>query len=158
ADKNGFIMILPDNPNQNCWDVGTSQALTHNGGSDTQAVVQMVKYALTKYNGDPARVYAMGGSSGAMMTQALLAVYPDVFRAGSARAGVAAGCWSAGFDSMQWSNSCAAGTNTKTATEWGDGVRAMFAGYTGHRPRLQLFHGDADQTIHYPNLGEAIKE
>ncbi|HYP89461.1 MAG TPA: PHB depolymerase family esterase, partial [Polyangiaceae bacterium] len=159
ADKNGFVLILPEATGRNCWDVGTTKSLTHDGGGDTQAVAQMVKYALTKYNGDPARVYAMGGSSGAMMTQALLAVYPDVFRAGSARAGVAAGCWAAGFDAtMQWSNSCANGTNTRTAEQWGDGVRAMFAGYTGHRPRLQLFHGDADATINYKNLGESIKE
>src|SRR3954462_12337613 len=32
ADKNGFILILPDNPNQNCWDVGTTASLTHDGG------------------------------------------------------------------------------------------------------------------------------
>jgi poly(hydroxyalkanoate) depolymerase family esterase len=159
ADKNGFVLILPEATGRNCWDVGTTKSLTHDGGGDTQAVAQMVKYALTKYSGDASRVYAMGGSSGAMMTQALLAVYPDVFRAGSARAGVAAGCWAAGFDAgQQWSNSCAGGTNTKTAMQWGDGVRAMFPSYTGHRPRLQLFHGDADATINYKNLAESIKE
>ena len=31
-------------------------------------------------------------------------------------------------------------------------------GYTGHRPRVQLFHGDADTTINYTNFTEAIKE
>ena len=31
-------------------------------------------------------------------------------------------------------------------------------GYTGHRPRVQLFHGDADTTINYKNFTEAIKE
>src|SRR6185369_7910364 len=145
ADKNGFIMILPDNKPQNCWDVGTMQALTHNGGSDTQAVVQMVKYALQKYNGDASRVYAMGGSSGAMMTQALMAVYPDVFRAGSARAGVPAGCWADGYaSSNQWSNNCAGGNTTKTAQQWGDLVRGMDPGYTGHRPRLQTMQGTSD--------------
>jgi hypothetical protein len=34
----------------------------------------------------------------------------------------------------------------------------MFPGYTGHRPRVQLFHGDADAIINYKNFGEAIKE
>jgi hypothetical protein len=34
----------------------------------------------------------------------------------------------------------------------------MDKGYSGHRPRLQLFHGDADGTITYKNLAEAIKE
>jgi len=159
ADANGFILILPDNPGQNCWDVGAKDSLTHDGGGDTKAVVQMVKYALTKYNGDASRVYAFGGSSGAMMTQALMAVYPDVFRAGSARAGVPAGCWADGYaTSNQWSNTCAAGSVSKTAQQWGDLVRAMYPGYTGHRPRLQVIQGDADQTISFKNSAESIKE
>src|SRR6185369_3959849 len=145
ADKNGFILILPDNPGQNCWDVGAKASLTHDGGGDTQGVATMVKYAITKYNADPKRVYAMGGSGGAMLTQALMAVYPDVFRAGSARAGVPAGCWADGYaSSNQWSNNCAGGNTTKTAQQWGDLVRGMDPGYTGHRPRLQTMQGTSD--------------
>ena len=159
ADKNGFILILPDNPGQNCWDVGSSQSLKHDGGGDTQAVAQMVKYALSNYNGDATRVYIMGGSSGGMMTQAMLAVYPDVFKAGSARAGVPAGCWADGYaSSNQWSNNCAGGNTTKTAQAWGDQVRAMYQGYAGHRPRVQTMQGEADTTISYKNTAEAIKE
>jgi len=160
ADANGFILILPDNPGQNCWDVGAKDtSLKHDGGGDTKAVVQMVKYALTKYSGDASRVYAMGGSSGAMLTQALMAVYPDVFRAGSARAGVPAGCWAEGYaTSNQWSDSCAGGNVSKTAQAWGDLVRGMFPSYMGHRPRLQIIQGDADQTISFKNSAEAIKE
>ncbi|WP_437573472.1 extracellular catalytic domain type 1 short-chain-length polyhydroxyalkanoate depolymerase [Sorangium sp. So ce887] len=159
ADKNGFIIILPEAMGRNCWDVGTTKSLTHDGGGDTQAVAQMVKYTLEKYSGDAERVYVMGGSSGAMMTQAMLAVYPDIFRAGAARAGVPAGCWADGFDpSNQWSGNCAGGRTSKTAQQWGDQVRAMYPGYTGHRPRLQIFHGTADATINYNNHGEAIKE
>ena len=159
ADQNGFILILPDNPGQNCWDVGSSQSLKHDGGGDTQAVATMVKYALSKYSGDASRVYIFGGSSGGMLTQAMLAVYPDVFRAGSARAGVPAGCWADGYaSSNQWSNNCAGGNTTKTAQQWGDLVRAMYPGYTGHRPRVQTMQGEADTTISYKNTAEAIKE
>ncbi|WP_437940070.1 extracellular catalytic domain type 1 short-chain-length polyhydroxyalkanoate depolymerase [Sorangium sp. So ce341] len=159
ADQNGFIIVLPEATGRNCWDVGSTKSLTHDGGGDTQAVAQMVKYTLEKYGGDPKRVYVMGGSSGAMMTQAMLAVYPDIFRAGAARAGVPAGCWADGFDpSNQWSGNCAGGRTSKTAEQWGDQVRAMYPGYTGHRPRLQIFHGTADATINYKNQGEAIKE
>jgi MYXO-CTERM domain-containing protein len=101
----------------------------------------------------------MGGSSGAMMTQALMAVYPDVFRAGSARAGVPAGCWADGYaTSNQWSNNCAGGNTTKTAQQWGDLVRSMYPGYTGHRPRVQTMQGEADTTISYKNTAESIKE
>ena len=110
ADKEGFILVFPDNKQRNCWDVGTQKALTHDGGGDTNAIALMTKYALCAYNGDQKRVFVMGGSSGAMMTQALLAVYPDVFKAGSARAGVPAGCWAEGYnDRNQWGGICSGG-------------------------------------------------
>jgi acetylxylan esterase len=159
ADSNGFILILPDNPGRNCWDVGADSSLKHDGGGDTQAIAQMVKYALAKYNGDASRVYVMGGSSGAMLTQTLMAVYPDIFKAGSARAGVAAGCWKESYKAgEQWSDPCADGTVSKTAQQWGDQARAMYPSYMGHRPRIQLVHGDADDLIKFKNMAESIKQ
>jgi len=163
ADKNGFIIIFPEATGHNCWDVGSSKSLKHDGGGDTHAVAQMVRYALTKYNADSSRVYAFGGSSGAMMTQALMGVYPDLFTAGVAVSGVHCGCWAVDYtgdtaSNGQWSGPCADGQVSKSAQQWGDLVRSMFAGYTGHRPRLQLWHGTADTTINYKNLTEAVKE
>jgi poly(hydroxyalkanoate) depolymerase family esterase len=158
ADQHGFIMIFPQTPN-NCWDVGSTKSLTHDGGGDTQAIAEMVKYTITKYNADAGRVYAIGISSGAMMTQALMGVYPDIFKAGAEFSGVADGCWSAGYDATnEWSSQCATGMVTKTAQQWGDLVRAQFPSYTGPRPRVQLWHGTADTTIVYSNLAESIKE
>jgi poly(hydroxyalkanoate) depolymerase family esterase len=157
ADQYGFIVVVPQTSN-NCWDVGSTKALTHDGGGDTQAIAEMVKYAISKYSANPDRVYATGDSSGGMMTQALMAVYPDVFKAGSAFAGVPAGCWSVGDPDGSWSNACAGGQVTHTPQEWGDMARAMDPGYTGPRPRVQLFHGDADATINYNNFKEAIKQ
>jgi len=163
ADKNGFIIIFPEATGHNCWDVGSAKSLKHDGGGDTHAVAQMVRYALTKYGADASRVYAFGGSSGAMMTQALLGVYPDLFAAGVAVSGVPCGCWAMDYtgdvaSNGQWSGPCAGGQVSKTAQQWGDLVRSMFAGYTGHRPRVQLWHGTADTTISYKNLTEAVKE
>jgi uncharacterized protein (TIGR03382 family) len=93
------------------------------------------------------------------LTQALLAVYPDVFKAGASFAGVPAGCWSAGWSAASnWGGTCAGGNDIMTAPQWGALARGMDSGYTGHRPRVQLFHGDADPIINYKNFGEAIKE
>jgi acetylxylan esterase len=158
ANQRGFIMIFPQTSN-NCWDVGSTGSLTHDGGGDTQAIAEMVKYTITKYSADAGRVYAMGVSSGAMMTEALLGVYPDLFKAGAEFSGVPDGCWAASYSaSNQWSGPCASGQVTKTAQQWGDLVRAQYPGYTGLRPRVQLWHGTADATINYNNMGEAIKE
>ena len=160
ADQYGFIMVVPQTTN-NCWDVGSTKSLTHDGGGDTQAVAQMVKYALTTYNANADRVYITGDSSGGMMTQAMLAVYPDIFKAGSAFAGVPAGCWAVGFDptpTSTWSNQCAKGQVTHTPLEWGNLARGTYPTYSGHHPRVQLFHGDDDKIILFPNFAEAIKQ
>lgn len=119
----------------------------------------MVKYALEKYNGDPTRVYVMGGSGGGMCTQALLAVYPEIFKAGHERAGVAAGCWAEQYDDgMQWSTPCATGAVNKTPEEWGNYVRDINPAFAGPRPRIQLNHGNADETINFKNLGESVEQ
>ncbi|HEX7597586.1 MAG TPA: PHB depolymerase family esterase, partial [Polyangia bacterium] len=136
ADKNGFIIIYPEATGRNCWDAGSTSSLNHSGKGDAPAIVQMVKYTLGKYSGDAGRVYAAGDSSGGIMTEALLGVFPDVFMAGVSIMGVPCGCWADGYDTggtAQWSNSCAGGTNTKTGAQWGDLVRSYFPGYTGHR-------------------------
>ena len=73
----------------NCWDVQNADSLTHGQGGDALGIVSMVNYTLNKYSGDAAKVYAMGGSSGAMMTNVLAGSYPDVFEAGAVFSGVA---------------------------------------------------------------------
>ena len=165
ANTNGFIMIFPEATGENCWDAGSTRSLKHGGGGDTGAVVQMVKYTLAKYGGDANRVYSVGGSSGGIMTEALLGVYPDVFMAGVSLMGVPCGCWAQGYSDVtgngntaQWSGSCAGGSVMKTGQQWGDLVRSYFPGYTGHRPRLQHWHGTADTTLAYSNMAEDVKE
>jgi poly(hydroxyalkanoate) depolymerase family esterase len=165
ASNNGFILIFPEATGQNCWDAGSPRSLKHNGGGDTGAIVQMVTYALARYSGDAKRVYSVGGSSGGIMTEALLGVYPDVFMAGVSLMGVPCGCWAQGYNDVtgagniaQWSSACAGGSVIKTGPQWGDLVRSYFPGYTGHRPRLQHWHGMADTTLNYKNLAEDVKE
>ncbi|WP_437810126.1 extracellular catalytic domain type 1 short-chain-length polyhydroxyalkanoate depolymerase [Sorangium sp. So ce1078] len=165
ANTSGFIMIFPEATGQNCWDAGSTRSLKHDGGGDTGAIVQMVKYTLAKYDGDAGRVYSVGGSSGGIMTEALLGVYPDVFMAGVSLMGVPCGCWAEGYNDVtgtgstaQWSGPCGGGEVTKTGQQWGDLVRSYYPGYTGHRPRLQHWHGTADTILSYKNMAEDVKE
>jgi acetylxylan esterase len=37
-------------------------------------------------------------------------------------------------------------------------VRAAYPGYAGWRPKMQLFHGTADETLNYTNLAEEVKQ
>ncbi len=158
ADRYGYIMVVPEATRSgNCFDVSTPAALKRNGGSDSTGIMSMVAYARQHYNIDPGRIVVSGFSSGAMMTNVLAAEYPDVFAAGSAFSGVPAGCF-ATTDGSLWNSQCSGGNVIKTAQQWGDLVRAMFPGYTGSYPRMQLWHGTTDTTLAYPNFGEEIKQ
>jgi hypothetical protein len=117
-----------------------------------------VQHAIATHGANADRVYITGTSSGAMVTQAMLAAYPDVFKGGAAFAGVPAGCWSVNNPEGQWSAPCAGGQVTHTDAEWGDMARAMYPGYSGFRPRLQLWHGEGDSTIALTNHTEALKQ
>ncbi|GAA3800266.1 hypothetical protein GCM10022226_19780 [Sphaerisporangium flaviroseum] len=158
ADRYGFIVIYPSATRSgSCFDVSSPQALRHDGGSDPVSIVSMVRYVLQRNNADPGRVYVTGASSGAMMTNVLLGDYPDVFKAGAAFMGVPFGCF-ATTDGSSWNSACANGTIVRTPQQWGDLVRAAYPGYSGARPRMQVWHGTEDSTLRYPNFQEEIKQ
>ncbi|KAM7209922.1 Alpha/Beta hydrolase fold [Rhypophila decipiens] len=161
ADSNGFILIYPDTPNmQHCWDVQNAATLTHGGGGDAAGIVSMVKYTLDKYSGDPARVYMMGSSSGAMMTNALAGSYPDVFEAGAAFSGIGFACASGqGQATPSAANqTCAQGRIVHTPKEWGNFVRNAYPSYTGRRPRMQIYHGLADTLVRPACAMQALQQ
>lgn len=158
ADRYGFVVVYPSVTRASkCFDVSSPQALRRGGGSDPVGIRSMVDWATRTYAADTGRVFVTGNSSGAMMTNVLLGDYPDVFAAGAAFSGVPFGCF-ATTDGSEWNSACAGGTVSHTPQEWGDLVRAAYPGYTGPRPRMQLWHGTADDTLRYPNFGEGIKQ
>jgi acetylxylan esterase len=158
ADQYGFIVVYPSvTRSGGCWDVSSSQALTRNGGSDPVGIMSMVTYTEQHYGGNPNQVYVTGASSGAMMTNVMLGDYPDVFKAGAAFMGVPFGCFFTGTVDG-WNSACAQGQVTNSPQAWGTMVRNADPGYSGPRPRVQLWHGTADTTLNYNNFGEEIKQ
>jgi acetylxylan esterase len=160
ADKYGFLLVCPSAVSSDgCWDVHSTASLSHDGGGDAGGIISMVNYVVTNKNGDASRVYAAGHSSGAMMTNVLLGSYPDVFKAGAAFAGVPFACFAQGsIDNLGWSSTCAQGKVTMTGDQWGALVRAAYPGFTGKRPRMQLWHGTTDDILLFHNFGEEVKE
>jgi poly(hydroxyalkanoate) depolymerase family esterase len=162
ADQYGFVVIYPTATKQtamgNCFDVWSPESKTHGGGSDPASIVSMVGYAEQQYGGDPARVFATGSSSGGMETQALLAVYPDVFKAGASFMGVPFTCFANEADFPPATSRCVNGSMDRTPQEWGDAVRAAYPDYTGARPRVQLWHGTADPLVPYQLQREAVDQ
>jgi acetylxylan esterase len=120
----------------------------------------MIKYTITKYVADATKVFVTGSSSGCMMTNVMMATYPDMIAAGSCYSGVAAGCLagSPGASPGSADPKCANGQVIKTQDQWVAQVKAMYAGYNGTYPRMMTWHGTADTLVKIPNLGEQLKE
>ena len=157
ADQYGFIVIYPGcYSSDSCFDVHSQEALTHNGGSDPQGIISMVKYVIQNNNADSTRVFVTGHSGGGMMTNVMAGSYPEVFNAASGSATVPFACFAGGTST--WNDDCAKGRVTKTPDEWGGLVRAAYPGYTGPRPRIQLWHGANDDVLNPVNFDEAIEQ
>jgi acetylxylan esterase len=144
ADTYGYIVIYPNSPSSGgCWDVSSTASLTHNGGGDSETIINMVTYVVNNYGGNANRVYATGSSSGAMMTNVLAGAYPNVIKAGSVYSGVADGCFyvagaTANMATPGWNSQCADGDLIQSAQTWGNLVRSYYPGYTGSYPRMML--------------------
>jgi poly(hydroxyalkanoate) depolymerase family esterase len=136
ADKYGFLVIAGKSKG-GCWDAAIGRS------GERAIIVQAVDYVVKNYNADKSRVFAAGASSGACMTQALLASYPEVFAGGSSLAGVPAGGWTGGGE-YGWS-----APSSTTAQQWGDKVRQANPEFIGSRPRLQLWQGKGDTILTY---------
>lgn len=57
-----------------------------------------------------------------------------------------------------WNTTCARGQSTVPAASWASRARAMRPGYSGARPRLQLYHGSKDDVLLPQNYREEIKQ
>jgi acetylxylan esterase len=63
SDRKGYITVWPSSTAE-CWDVSSKASLTHDGGGDSNAIANMIKYAVQTYSLDPKKVFITGGSSG----------------------------------------------------------------------------------------------
>lgn len=160
SEQYGFIVIYPSSPHQGtCWDVSSKQTLTHNGGGDSNTIANMVKWTLKEYKADASKVFVTGSSSGAMMTNVMAATYPDLFKGAIVYNGVPAGCFASPSGAVDaWNSDCAQGKIIKTPAQWAKVATDMYPGYTGSRPKMQIYHGNVDTTLRPQNYQETMKQ
>jgi len=146
ADRWRFALVLPEQRSAN----NSSSCFTWFQPGDTSrdqgealSVRQMVDRAVTGYGLDPERVFVSGLSAGGAMSAVMLATYPDVFAAGSVIAGLPYRC----ATSLSQASSCQYAPPDRSPAQWGDLVRAAYPGYAGPRPRVSIWHGQADPTV-----------
>src|SRR3569833_2605935 len=148
ADKMGFVLLFPTSKSQsgmNCWDAHTLKTTTPDGGSDSEGIAGMAKWALKTYNGDPKKVFVEGGSSGAMESNVMAATYPDVFAGAASYSGVPAGCWEGSPKSTPKStkhnNPKKKKTNTNTKQQRNNQTRTKNPRKNRTQPKKKIVHG-----------------
>ncbi|MGQ4485593.1 PHB depolymerase family esterase [Streptomyces sp. SAS_281] len=150
ADEWGFAVVFPQTTSANnalsCFG-WFDPAEDTRGRGEAASIVQMVDYAKKTYGSDADRVYVTGLSAGGGMTADLLAAYPDVFAGGSVASGLPAQC----ATSQAAASGCQTGPQKLTPAQWGDKVRAAYPGYNGPWPRVAIWQGTSDYTVHPAN-------
>jgi feruloyl esterase len=156
AEAHGFALLMPEQRQANnanrCFH-WFEPAHASRGAGETGSILAMVRHMLAAHRLDPARVGVVGLSAGGAMAGSLLATHPEVFAAGAVIAGLPHGA-AAGMP--QAFEAMATGGRPRPDEAWAEAVRqAADPGHAGPWPRIAIWHGEADSTVH-PANGEAL--
>jgi feruloyl esterase len=102
---------------------------------------------------DPDRIFVTGLSAGGAMTAVMLATYPEVFAAGAIIAGLPYGI----AGNVQQALNGMMQSQPRPARDLGDLVRKA-SPHRGPWPKLSVWHGSADRTVHPSNADEIVKQ
>jgi poly(hydroxyalkanoate) depolymerase family esterase len=164
ADEYQFYVVQPQQRSANnpvsCFnwagEYGDPANLVR-GQGENQSIKQMIDKMKADYSIDTTRVYIAGFSSGGAFAAVMMATWPELFEAGAVMSGVPYRC----ATTVQGAYDCMAlGSHPelkKNPGQWGDLVRAA-SSYDGAYPRVILFHGTSDTTVHPDNMAELIEQ
>ena len=156
ADRYRFALLLPQQQSANnsatCFNWFESGDIAR-GQGEALSIKQMVDRMIADHGIAASRVYITGLSAGGAMTAVMLATYPDVFAGGAILSGIPYRCGTGQTAAFSCMNP---GTDL-TPSQWGDKVRAAFA-WSGPRPIVSIWHGDADYTVRPMNLAESMDQ
>lgn len=151
ADRLGFAVLAPEQSTANnanrCFNWFEPQDVTR-GGGEVASIQAMVAHMLRQHGLDAERVFVSGLSAGGAMTAALLATYPETFAAGAVVAGLPFGV----ATDVQSAFGAMRGGASHSGADLA-GLVARAAPPAARRPRLAIWHGEADHTV---NRGAAL--
>src|ERR1700723_283502 len=156
ATRYGFALLTPEqqasnNPN-GCFNWFNPNDTARDRG-EACSIRQMIARMVGDAGIDPHRVFVTGLSAGGAMTSALLATYPEVFAGGAVIAGLPFGVATNVREALHGMFQSPA----RPASELGGLVRNA-SDHKGPWPKLSVWHGSADRTVHPANANEIVKQ
>jgi hypothetical protein len=102
---------------------------------------------------DQRRIFITGLSAGGAMSMAMLSSYPEIFAGGAVIAGLPFGVARNVRDALMQMRM----PSQRQGAELGDLVRRA-SSFRGRWPKLSVWHGTADRTVHPDNADEIVKQ
>jgi poly(hydroxyalkanoate) depolymerase family esterase len=156
AKHYGFALMLPEQqPSNNantCFNWFNPEDIARERG-EACSIRQMIARMVADHGIDPRRIFITGLSAGGAMTSVMLATYPELFAAGAVIAGLPFGVASNVREALTGMQS----SRTRSPTELGDLVRRA-SKHKGQWPKISVWHGSADRTVHPGNANEIVKQ
>lgn len=154
AERYKFAVLLPQTSRANeplggCFRTWEPAHRARASG-EPRSIRSMIAWMQARFATSPRKVFVTGMSSGGHVANVMMAAYPEVFAAGAPQSSFPYGCAIRLADLKQ----CATGAAGRSATQWGDLVRAAYPGYRGRRPRVQIWHGVEDRLIYPEGLAQ----
>jgi len=156
AQRYGFALLMPEqqstnNPN-GCFNWFVPEDIRR-GGGEAASIRQMIEAISSTHKIDRANIFVTGLSAGGAMTAVMLATYPELFAAGAIIAGLPYGI----ANNVQQALNGMMQSPPRSARQLGDLVRKA-SPHRGPWPKLSVWHGSADRTVHPSNADEIVKQ
>lgn len=157
ADANNFYVLYPqqkilNNPNF-CFNWFNSNDISKEQG-EAYSIKNMILHLSDSLNIDKEKIYVYGVSAGAAMAVALMALYPEIFKAGASIAGAPFGSANDFIEALK----VMIDGIEKTPDEWAKLVRDEHNQQQINYPKLVLVHGSKDMIVNISNSNELIKQ
>ncbi len=156
AKRYGFALLMPQQQESNnantCFNWFNPEDTARDQG-EAASICRMIAKMVYDNNINRRRIYITGLSAGGAMTMAMLATYPEVFAAGAVIAGLPYGI----AGNVREALSGMMASPARPARELGDFVRNA-SHHRGPWPKLSVWHGSADRTVHPGNADEIVKQ
>jgi poly(hydroxyalkanoate) depolymerase family esterase len=156
AKRYGFALLMPEQQASNnantCFNWFNPGDVAR-GRGEAASIRQMIARMVAIHKIDARRIYVTGLSAGGAMTSVMLATYPEVFAGGAVIAGLPFGIASNVREALNGMMQ----SPQRPARELGDFVRKA-SKHKGPWPKLSVWHGSADRTVHPGNANEIVKQ
>ncbi len=156
ADEHGFVLLFPEQQRANnsnlCFNWFAPEDIGRDHG-EAASIREMIAVMVAAREVDPARIFVNGLSAGGAMTAVMLATYPEVFAGGAIIGGLPYGTATGVVDALDRMRGHAMPGTAALASL----VRAASPD-RGPVPRLSVWHGTTDATVHSDNADAILAQ